>query len=213
MITNPGERQACSNSSLVLSQNFSYCRLLTLLSGGDNNLAIIVGRHDPEGNVMCSGRKVAIASCRDLMLGMPVTKNLLRFGPDPRADVQTPYTIASREWLLGHDLLLLTLRFVDDQTCQTRIFATNQYVGSGRSFRCNAFLVVYSTVALPTIAGMEGRKFEDTIYHSTLTQDRNADSRSINGRHYIMVQDLGSRRRHLLQMYRHRAPRDLPGTR
>ena len=137
---------------------FSYCQLLTLLLGGDNNLAIIVGRYDPEGSVMCSGRKVVIASCRDLMLGMPVTRNLLRFGQDPRADVQTPYTIASREWFFGHGLLLLTLRFVDDQTCKTRIFATNQYGGSGRSFRSNAFLVTYLTVALPNNSGNGGKE-------------------------------------------------------
>ena len=51
---------------------------------------------------MCAGKKTSIGSCRDLMIGMPVTKNYQRFGPYPGADVQTPYTIASREWVPGY---------------------------------------------------------------------------------------------------------------
>ena len=127
------------------------------------------------------------------MLGMPVTKGLKRFGPDPGADVQVPFTIASREWVLGHGLHLLMLHYVDDQTCKTTISTKNQYVVSGRSLQGkNRHLRV-----LNCCCTRWRERIEDNSLHSTLMQDRNANSKLLR-RGSIVVQNLGSRRRRLL---------------
>ncbi|KAL8703602.1 MAG: hypothetical protein Q9201_003227 [Fulgogasparrea decipioides] len=73
------------------------------VASGDNNLALILGRYEPgEGAVQCAGRNKVIDGFRDILYRMPTSKQNQLFGPksDPKADVDIPWTITTREY--GH---------------------------------------------------------------------------------------------------------------
>lgn len=69
------------------------------LTGGDGNLAIILGTYSP--NIQCSGAIRGWPSCSDIMNGMDVTSTNVKFGPhsDPSAQVTLPDTLSSSELL------------------------------------------------------------------------------------------------------------------
>ena len=70
--------------------------------GGDNNLAVTLGVYEPHGNVVCVGQKTFVASCREIVVGMPVSRQNQYFGSpkDPRMEVEVPHTIDSSELIL-----------------------------------------------------------------------------------------------------------------
>lgn len=70
--------------------------------GGDNNLALTLGIYEPHGNVVCVGQKTFVASCREIVIGMPVSREDQYFGSptDPRMAVEVPHTINSGELIL-----------------------------------------------------------------------------------------------------------------
>ena len=91
-----GYHYTCFLSSLL-----TYYWRADHLVGGDNNLAVILGRYTPEhGNVQCStNRKRFISGCRDILSGIPVSTVELLFGRkgDPEIDVSLPTSTQSRK--------------------------------------------------------------------------------------------------------------------
>ena len=70
------------------------------MAGGDNNVAIIVGKYALEdSSIHCGGRIAATGGCRGFLGAIPVGQQELLFAPDGRvADVELPATIKSREF-------------------------------------------------------------------------------------------------------------------
>lgn len=73
------------------------------LVGGDNELAIVLGRYTPDqGNVQCStNKKRFINGCRDILSGIPVSTEEELFGPlgNPDIDVLLPVSTQSRKFV------------------------------------------------------------------------------------------------------------------
>ena len=70
------------------------------MAGGDNNVAIIVGKYAPEdGTIHCGGNIATTGGCRGFMGGIPVGLRKLLFAPEGNeADVVLPATIRSRKY-------------------------------------------------------------------------------------------------------------------
>lgn len=70
---------------------------LETLSGGDENLLLIISSYGRDPPVQCRGSIRDLGSCRDLIQTLPVEEQPRIFGPekDPRREVQIPKTIVS----------------------------------------------------------------------------------------------------------------------
>lgn len=81
--------------------------------GGDNNVALIMGKYEADDqSVQCGGKLASKNGCRDILLGMPVTEHGEHFGPEvaPGAGVDIPYTIKA-----------------PDESCSLKILTTNRH--------------------------------------------------------------------------------------
>ena len=80
------------------------------MAGGDNNLALVLGKYDlGGGSVQCGRREVGLGSCRDIVANMDVDARDMFFGPeeDPQADVKLPYSFTNGKSFSCSSLLLL----------------------------------------------------------------------------------------------------------
>ena len=80
------------------------------MTGGDNNLALVLGKYDPGGgSVQCGRREDGLGSCRDIVANMDVDARIKFFGPeeDPQADVKLPYSLTNGKPFFCNGLLFL----------------------------------------------------------------------------------------------------------
>ena len=101
------------------------------LSGGDNNIAIILGRYTPDhGNVQCStNQKRLISGCRDILSGIPVNTEEQTFGRigDPNIDVSLPISTQSRRSMFDPKLAYQFLKTrIEDKSCTMTILTANR---------------------------------------------------------------------------------------
>ena len=77
--------------------------MLMHLAGGDDNVAIIVGKYASAGtSIQCAGTKRLSGGCRDLMGGVVVAPQHLRFAPEGKeADVELPAVTQSCEFFFS----------------------------------------------------------------------------------------------------------------
>ena len=77
----------------------SYCRIL----GGDNNLALIVGRYTPGHNIAmkCKGQKEVTSTCRSILDSMNVSTSTVKYGlaSDSTAQEEIPWTMYHRRFI------------------------------------------------------------------------------------------------------------------
>ena len=102
------------------------------LSGGDNNIAIILGRYTPDqGNVQCStNKKMFISGCRDILSGIPINTEEETFGRigDPNIDVPLPISTRSRKSLVEPKLAYEFLKTrIEDELCTMTILTANRH--------------------------------------------------------------------------------------
>lgn len=66
--------------------------------GGDGNIVLTLNRYYPAGGlVQCGGSKDALVSCREILIGMPVSRLKLFVGPraNPKSDIGLPFKVNS----------------------------------------------------------------------------------------------------------------------
>ena len=99
--------------SQLLSRTPSFAQNVLKQSGGDNNLALIIGRYTPGHDIAkkCKGHKSIVTTCRRIIDSMNVTTVDVKFGPlsDPATDHGVPWAMATRKFLTFHSIFMQRL--------------------------------------------------------------------------------------------------------
>ena len=108
-------------------------------SGGDNQLAVVMGSYKAPSEIQCRGNLLAPSSCEAVLEEMNAGTAVQTFGPHPKplVTVPLPYILWSGKLAIqlfsSYVRSSLTRYRTDDSRCQVQIFSTSSASASDKA--------------------------------------------------------------------------------